>query len=486
MKQIAPSRLFLLLTLVIGITEFAIMTFLVKFSFSPFISGLLDTFFLLLILFPFLYLLAYKPFQQNIHKLTQANEKMESSHKRLLSVLDGIDAIVYVADMRTYEVLFINDYMKKIFGDITGQLCWQSIQTDQTGPCPFCTNDKIVDAQGVPLEGYSWEFQNTVNGHWYHIYDRAIRWIDGRIVRLEIATDITHRKESEEKIQEQNRFLQSVIESLPYPFYVINVDSYEVEMSNTIAAHAGIKTGTKCFAATHNSDTPCSSEEHECPLNLVREKREPVIVEHIHTEANGQTEHVEVHCYPIADQNGAITKMIEYQIDITERKKAEEMLQQISVTDEMTGLYNRRGFLMLAEKQIQIADRIPGEIYVLYADCDQLKAINDTLGHKSGDKFIKETAELLQKTFRKSDIIGRLGGDEFVVLFVDETGKENQATIKARMDEAISTRKEQPDRKYPFALSFGITRYNKENPCSMEKLLTRADRLMYENKRGLS
>lgn len=484
MKYTTPFKLFLLLTLVIGITEYAIMSLLDRLTFAPLAAGLLDALLLILILFPFLYLLVYRPFQKNILQLRQTNEKLEFSHNRLLSILNGIDAIVYVADMQTYEVLFINDYMKKIFGDITGQTCWKSIQTGQSGPCPFCTNDKLVDANGFPLEMYRWEFQNTVNGHWYHIYDRAIRWIDGRIVRLEIATDISQRKESEEKIQQQNQFLQSVIESLPYPFYVINADSYEIELSNSIAAHAGIRIGRKCFAATHNSSTPCSSEEHECPLNLVKEKKEPMIVEHIHTNGDGKEVYVEVHGYPIADQNNTITQMIEYQIDITERKKTEEILQKISVTDEMTNLYNRRGFLMLAEKQIQLADRTPGEIYVLYADCDRLKFINDTFGHKMGDQFIKETADLLQETFRKSDTIGRLGGDEFVVLLVDEAGKESEDIIKTRLQEAIANKNHQPGRTFPFSISYGITRYDRKNPSSMENLLSQADRLMYQHKSG--
>lgn len=483
MKSVAPRNLFVLLTLIIGVTEYGIMLLLDQFTITPLASGMLDSILLILILFPLLYLLVYRPFQKNILHLRQTNERIESSHNRLLSVLNSIEAIVYVADMQTYEVLFINDYMKNIFGDITGQLCWKSIQTGQSGPCPFCTNDKLIDANGQPLEVYRWEFQNTVNGHWYHIYDRAIRWIDGRIVRLEIATDISHRKESEEKIQQQNNFLQSVIESLPYPFYVINADSYEIELANSIAAHAGITAGRKCFAATHHSDTPCSKEQHECPLNLVKTKREPAIVEHVHQNATGEEQHVEVHGYPIADTNGVITKMIEYQIDITERKQAEEILQNISVTDEMTGLYNRRGFLMLAEKQIQLADRTPGEIYVLYADCNKLKFINDTAGHKLGDQFIKETADLLKTTFRKSDIIGRLGGDEFVVLLVDEAGKESEEIISKRLEEAISEKAHQADRPFPFSISYGITRYDRYNPSSLEKLLSRADDLMYQNKK---
>ncbi|MDD3813538.1 MAG: diguanylate cyclase [Desulfocapsaceae bacterium] len=486
MKNITPLKLFFYLTLLIGITEYGIMSFLAMLSLSPLAAGLLDSGLLLLTLFPFLYLLVYRPFQKNILQLMQTKGNIESIHHHTLTVLNSIDAIVYVADMETYEVLFINDYMKKIFGDITGQVCWKSIQIGQSGPCPFCTNDKLIDTDGLPLEMYRWEFQNTTNGHWYDIHDRAIRWIDGRIVRLEIATDITQRKESEEKIQQQNHFLQSVIESLPYPFYVIDMNSYEIELSNTMAALAGIKPGKKCFTATHNSESPCNSEEHECPLNLVKTKREPVTVEHVHHNRAGEEEYVEIHGYPITDKNGVINKMIEIQIDITERKKAEEKLQQISITDEMTGLYNRRGFLILGEKQIQLADRTPGKIYVIYADCNKLKLINDTLGHKMGDEFIQETAVLLKETFRMSDIIGRLGGDEFVVLLVEEAGKESEAILKARLTEAIARRNQQPGRKFPFSISYGISCYDRENPSSLEKLLSQADRHMYQNKKGLA
>ncbi|MBC8412143.1 MAG: hypothetical protein ISR96_06085 [Nitrospira sp.] len=120
--------------------------------------------------------------------------------KRYLSkVLDSIDVIVYVADIETYEVLYINEYTREQFGNIEGKSCWQSIQVGQTGPCNFCTNDKIVTPDGKPAGVYHWEFQNTVTGKWFDIRDRAIEWKDGRIARLEVATDITQRKKAEEE-----------------------------------------------------------------------------------------------------------------------------------------------------------------------------------------------------------------------------------------------------------------------------------------------
>lgn len=348
MKNISPKKIFFSLALIIVLIENGLMYFLdtLAIPLSPMALGMLDSLLLLLFLVPFLYQLVYKPLQGNIEIQIKAKKSAEEAHTRLLSVLDSIDAIVYVADMQTYELLFVNQYSKDIFGDVTGKICWQTLQAGQNGPCSFCTNDKLVNKAGE-TQVYRWEFQNTVNGHWYDIRDRGIRWIDGRIVRMEIALDVTGRKTNEEKIHQQNIFLHNVLESLPYPFYVVNTGNYEIELSNSMAKQEGIDQGMKCYNATHKQDEPCSSEEHQCPIKLVVEKREPVIIEHIHRDKNGAEEYVEIHGYPIADEKGDVVRMIEYQIDITRRKKAEARLLELTVTDEMTGLYNRRGLSLI-------------------------------------------------------------------------------------------------------------------------------------------
>ncbi|MDA8240332.1 MAG: ATP-binding protein [Nitrospiraceae bacterium] len=135
----------------------------------------------------------------------QAEEAIVKSRNSLQAVVDSMDGVVYVADIQTYEVLLINKYVRDMFGDIQGKTCWQTIQKGQTGPCSFCSNSKLVSAEGALLDTYVWEFENTVNQRWYECHDKAIRWMDGRIVRIEIAADITVRKNLEQQLRQSQK-----------------------------------------------------------------------------------------------------------------------------------------------------------------------------------------------------------------------------------------------------------------------------------------
>lgn len=123
----------------------------------------------------------------------------------LYTILDSVDAMIYVADMNNHEILFMNRRGRKLYGDIVGKKCYEIIQCDQQEICPFCTNPHLTDQNGNPTGVYQWEFQNAKNGRWFDCRDRAIHWVDGRIVKLEIATDITGRKKTEEKLKSVTR-----------------------------------------------------------------------------------------------------------------------------------------------------------------------------------------------------------------------------------------------------------------------------------------
>jgi len=134
-----------------------------------------------------------------------AEKALKETTTRLESVMDSINALIYVADMKTHELLFMNKYGRDIWGEIAGKTCWKTLQEGQSGPCVFCTNDRLVKPDGTPSEVYAWEFQNTVNNNWYDCRDQAIRWDDGRLVRMEIATDITERKKLEDQLRQAQK-----------------------------------------------------------------------------------------------------------------------------------------------------------------------------------------------------------------------------------------------------------------------------------------
>ena len=144
-------------------------------------------------------------FNKMIDSIDTAESALIASNDSFLTVLDSIDATIYVADMETYEIIFINKFMKESFGaDFVGQKCYTSFR-GLDSPCAHCTNHQLLDDLGQPSGPVIWEDRNPVNGKWYMNHDRAIRWIDGRMVHIQVATDITNLKamEDERKLVEE-------------------------------------------------------------------------------------------------------------------------------------------------------------------------------------------------------------------------------------------------------------------------------------------
>lgn len=169
-------------------------------------------------------------------------------------------------------------------------------------------------------------------------------------------------------------------------------------------------------------------------------------------------------------------------IDITHRKKLEEELEAISMTDPLTGIYNRRGFFILSEHNIALAKRLNRRVFVLFADLDNMKWINDYLGHNLGDQALIDVSNILKSTFRQNDIIARVGGDEFAVLGVckDENDKE---VIERKVRAVISEFNKTQEKPYSISLSIGIVVYDPNENIKLDDVLEEADKLMYEEKR---
>lgn len=168
--------------------------------------------------------------------------------------------------------------------------------------------------------------------------------------------------------------------------------------------------------------------------------------------------------------------------DITRRKRSEEKLQSLVLTDELTGLYNRRGFFNLAQQLLRIAKRGKAGILLISADLDGLKQINDTFGHHEGDIALVEAADIIRETFRESDIIARIGGDEFVVAMTTRPDVSSES-LKARLQENLDLHNAKSARGYALSISMGIAGSDTDPTPSIDKLLIEADKTMYREKK---
>lgn len=174
-----------------------------------------------------------------------------------------------------------------------------------------------------------------------------------------------------------------------------------------------------------------------------------------------------------------LVRAIRYAI---ERNHLQQTLRNLSLEDDLTGLYNRRGFKALAEQQIRMAYRQETCLLLIFADLDGLKAINDAHGHLVGSEAIVDTAKLLLENFRDSDIVARLGGDEFVVL-LPETPEKDFPVPANRLRRRLAEFNRAAGRPYQLSLSLGAAAYDPRSPSPLDQLIERADQAMYRDKR---
>jgi len=160
--------------------------------------------------------------------------------------------------------------------------------------------------------------------------------------------------------------------------------------------------------------------------------------------------------------------------------QVESELSHLAISDELTGLYNRRGFLLLGSERMELAHSLKKNVLLFFADLDNLKQINDQYGHQEGDRALLKAAEVFRNTFRNSDIIGRFGGDEFTALVIEDFGHTSD-TISRRLQDNMAELSAN-NTQYPLSLSVGMTRYAAEFRSSLKKLLAQADQALYKQK----
>jgi diguanylate cyclase (GGDEF)-like protein len=179
-------------------------------------------------------------------------------------------------------------------------------------------------------------------------------------------------------------------------------------------------------------------------------------------------------------ENDSLGRSLRYAM---ERHRMQAQLREQALVDELTGLRNRRGFMTLAEPQLNLARRSGYPVTLLFIDLDGMKAINDVHGHAEGDRALRDTAALLEGAFRISDLLARMGGDEFCVLLPD-CSEEDRDVAVGRLRDNLAVHNERGSRPYSLSLSIGDETWRPEDERSVAQLIEAADRSMYEEKLG--
>lgn len=171
--------------------------------------------------------------------------------------------------------------------------------------------------------------------------------------------------------------------------------------------------------------------------------------------------------------------------DITGQKQDKENLERMAFTDPLTGLFNRRGFVMVAERMMKIASRKKSGLLFMMADLNDMKFINDSYGHKEGDAALVNAAEILRERFRDSDLIARIGGDEFAAAFLTRTETQDVESIRKSLEEILEKKNHEAGRPYALSMSFGFAHAPIASQTTVDELLDFADQSMYEHKKEI-
>lgn len=315
---------------------------------------------------------------------------------------------------------------------------------------------------------------------WLETHAVPLRNDKGKIVSLlGITRDITVQKHTDKALKKSEAKYRSLIESTDDSIYLIDRNYRYIYMNKKHKTRMGFSEDEYIGCAYGDFHSPEETKEFIGEVSKVFETGESIQQEH---RSRRDKRYFSRTLSPVKDDQGKTVASTVISKDITLQKELEEKLHTLSITDELTGLYNRRGLLTWAEQLIKLADRQKKGMFMLYADMDNLKLINDNFGHQAGDTALKEIANILKATYRESDIIARIGGDEFVVIPIG-TSDDNIEEITARLQRNLENHNATKSDIHGLSISFGISYYDPESPYSINEMMVRAEESMYKQKK---
>jgi diguanylate cyclase (GGDEF)-like protein/PAS domain S-box-containing protein len=378
-----------------------------------------------------------------------------------------------------FTILYQNSVHKALFGDHTGEKCYTAYRCLQV-PCKNCHLAETFEKGEIRTLERVLKPPGNKPKH-LEITSSPLRDSSGKIAAgIEVIRDVTERKLSAQEIEESENRYRSLVESTDDSIYLVNKNYQYLFMNKKHLSRLGLLGNQFMERAYSEFHSPKETKLFIEKINRIFSTGESSQYEYM-SPRDGK--YFLQTFSPVKDSDGKITAVTVVSKEITGLKEMEEKLRTLSFTDDLTGLYNRRGFFALAEQQLRIANREKKGRFLLSADLDNLKTVNDTMGHKEGDLVLLQTAIILRRSFRDSDVIARIGGDEFVVLASELIEPNAEALIK-RLRRNIEEHNTKTKKPYNLSLSLGYTQYNPEDSCTIDELLSSADHQMYKEKKN--
>jgi len=422
-----------------------------------------------------------------VAKRSEGEKKLEKNSSAIESSMDGI--AVYNAEG---EYLYVNQAYAAVNGyespgEIVGKNC--KIAYDQK------EYQRIEHAiMPVLQKGRKWRGELVArrkNGSTYFQEASITLLEDGG--RVCIIRDITWRKRSEERLHRSERFLNTIFNSIRDPFCIFDSDFRIIRVNE---AYAQMKNqpvekliGMKCYEVLAERDSMCGG----CVVGKTLDSADPCAKDKLVTLRDGTEIWMEIYTYPILDEDGKVSHVVEYTRDITERRKTEDekrrlidKLDRLSKTDGLTGMINRRALTDCLAYEIDRAERTHSELALILCDVDNFKEINDTYGHDAGDRALQTLAATLKTILRKIDIAGRYGGDEFMLILPETTVRGAERLAEKLLSAVRDTELRLADGKHiHLSMSIGIAGLEADSEGeNIDSFVKRADDAMYASKLG--
>jgi len=280
-------------------------------------------------------------YQRNLEQLVAARtRKLNESNKRYQLLFENSKDAIYMADWNG-GLLAVNQALVDLFGYSREEMMAGRIDRLHVDPKRYRQLRTEIERDGFVKD-----------------FDVRLRRKDGAVLECLVTAhlltdtggciegyqgilrDVTAQRHAQEKIRKQNKFLTNVIESLSHPFFVIDVHDYSVKIANAAARKLQGHSGSSCYVLNHRLDGPCRASGITCPLDEVKRLRRPVHITHAHKDCHGRAAEHEVHAFPLFDSRGNVTQVIQYCIDITEKKRLEAVAEAVNLMENLGYIFS--------------------------------------------------------------------------------------------------------------------------------------------------